>query len=97
MAAIFLEDSREFQPFMLQEIYKQCEGSLPNYARPLFLRFPTELDLTSTFKHRKVQFVKEGFDPHKVADPLFYRNEKLKTYSKLDASNVSEFLTKSRL
>ena len=36
---------------------------LPAYARPLFLRFRSSLEVTGTFKQRKVELVAEGFDP----------------------------------
>ncbi|KAL5004250.1 hypothetical protein ScPMuIL_017706 [Solemya velum] len=97
MAAIFLNDSIEVRPHMLDDIYTICEDNLPQYARPLFLRFSREWDQTSTFKQRKYKFVQEGFNQAKVTDPLFYRNEKMKTYSQLNASSLSTFLTKSRL
>lgn len=48
--------------------------SLPAYAQPYFLRLQGEIEITGTFKHRKVDLVKEGFDPGKVADPLYIRH-----------------------
>ena len=37
---------------------------LPAYARPVFLRLQGEVETTGTLKYRKVDLVKEGFDPH---------------------------------
>ena len=37
---------------------------LPRYARPLFLRIKDELEVTQTFKHKKVNLQKEGFNPN---------------------------------
>jgi fatty-acyl-CoA synthase len=31
------------------------------------------MEVTGTFKQRKVELVAEGFDPAKVAQPLFHR------------------------
>jgi fatty-acyl-CoA synthase len=31
-----------------------------------------EIEITGTFKHRKVELVKEGYDPRTVHDPLFF-------------------------
>ena len=45
--------------------------ALPDYARPVFLRLRRELELTATFKHKKHDLAKEGFDPDRVADPLY--------------------------
>ena len=51
------------------------EGRLPGYAQPVFLRLLPEIEVTGTFKHRKVDLVAAGFDPAKVSDPLFVRCE----------------------
>ncbi len=39
------------------------ENQLPAYAVPVFLRMQPELEVTGTFKHRKVDLKKEGFMP----------------------------------
>ena len=41
----------------------RTNAQLPSYARPLFLRIQPEMDITSTFKHKKTELQKEGFDP----------------------------------
>jgi len=46
--------------------------SLPNYARPQFLRFLRKIDLTGTFKLRKVELQQQGFNPEIIDDELFY-------------------------
>jgi len=46
-------------------------GALPAYAVPLFLRLRTTLEVTGTFKHRKVDLKAEGFDTGRVADPVY--------------------------
>ncbi|MFM9864562.1 MAG: long-chain-acyl-CoA synthetase [Micropepsaceae bacterium] len=48
------------------------EKNLAAYARPIFLRMQGEIEITGTFKHRKVELVKEGYDPRTVQDPLFF-------------------------
>ncbi|MDJ0847103.1 MAG: long-chain-acyl-CoA synthetase [Myxococcota bacterium] len=60
--------------FDLEAIGRHVERELPAYARPLFLRLQPEMETTGTFKHRKVQLVKGGFDPDQVADPLFFHD-----------------------
>jgi len=45
--------------------------ALPAYAVPLFLRLRSDQDTTATFKHRKVELKREGFDPAQVQDPLY--------------------------
>merc|ERR1712007_313029 len=58
----------------LQEIYTATEENLPSYARPLFLRVQPQLEITSTFKQKKVELVEEGFDPSVVRAPFFFRS-----------------------
>ncbi|HUO98957.1 MAG TPA: long-chain-acyl-CoA synthetase [Rhizomicrobium sp.] len=45
---------------------------LPHYARPLFLRLRPELEITGTFKLKKADLVKQGFDPGVIGDPLYW-------------------------
>lgn len=56
----------------LMQLRAFLSGELPAYARPLFLRLQSEIATTGTFKHRKVDLVKEGFDPTRVGDPLYF-------------------------
>jgi fatty-acyl-CoA synthase len=60
-----------------------AERELPPYARPLFLRLQPHLEATGTFKHRKVDLVKAGFDPRLTPDPLWFR-ETQGAYAPLD-------------
>lgn len=47
-------------------------GSLPAYARPLFIRLLKKMPMTTTFKLKKVDLQNEGFDIHKIKDPVYY-------------------------
>jgi fatty-acyl-CoA synthase len=67
MAALVTDAS--FDPKQLAE---RVSRELPAYARPLFLRLLPEMQITGTFKHRKVELAKEGFDPAAIGDPLFF-------------------------
>jgi len=58
--------------FDAEALAARVNAELPVYARPLFLRLMPEIEITGTFKHRKVDLVKEGFDPTRVKDPLFF-------------------------
>jgi acyl-CoA synthetase (AMP-forming)/AMP-acid ligase II len=57
--------------FDLDSFAAHVEGRLPKYARPLFLRLQSDMRITSTFKHLKVDYRNEGYDPTKVSDPVF--------------------------
>ena len=48
---------------------------LPPFARPVFVRVARELETTGTFKYRKVDLVKDGFDPA-MDDDVHVRDEK---------------------
>ncbi len=59
--------------FDLAGLTTYLEKNLPFFARPIFLRFQQEIEVTSTFKQRKIELQKEGFDPAGVSDPLYVR------------------------
>ncbi|CAD1478003.1 unnamed protein product, partial [Heterotrigona itama] len=48
------------------------EKALPAYARPIFLRIVKELEITGTFKLKKMNLQKEGFDPSKIQDKMYF-------------------------
>ncbi|CAH2238078.1 jg18461 [Pararge aegeria aegeria] len=58
----------------LKALSRALDHSLPSYARPLFLRLMSDIEITSTFKLKKRQYQKEGFDPDVIKDPLFFRS-----------------------
>lgn len=60
------------------------ERQLPAYARPIFIRLlQHEMEITGTFKHRKIELVKDGFDPATLHEPLFWLDPESKTYKPL--------------
>ncbi|XP_019615921.1 PREDICTED: very long-chain acyl-CoA synthetase-like [Branchiostoma belcheri] len=65
-------------------LYEHVAQYLPSYAAPRFLRLQQEIDVTGTFKQKKVTAVEEGFDPHQVSDPLYFMDTSRKTYIPLD-------------
>jgi hypothetical protein len=48
------------------------------------LRIKKEIEVTGTFKHRKVELVREGYDPSKVSDPIYIIDNQNKTYIDLN-------------
>ncbi|XP_035739429.1 long-chain fatty acid transport protein 4-like [Vespa mandarinia] len=52
------------------------DKALPSYARPIFLRIVKELEMTSTFKLKKIGLQNEGFDPNKIQDKVYFRSDK---------------------
>ncbi len=62
---------------------------LPAYACPVFVRLCAALDNTETFKRKKQDLVRAGFDPHRVNDPLFFRDPKSGDFLVLDADGFA--------
>jgi len=81
MASIVMKQEKVFN---FQEFYSLLIKDLPLYAVPYFLRFQTEMEVTSTFKHRKIGLVNEGFNPNTIKDTLYFRDDKNKTFIPLD-------------
>jgi fatty-acyl-CoA synthase len=48
------------------------------------VRLVHALDLTGTFKPRKVELVREGYDPAQVSDPLYVVDARSGAYVPLD-------------
>jgi fatty-acyl-CoA synthase len=59
---------------------------LPDYARPVFLRIRDDNDVTTTFKQKKIDLVKEGFDPGVTTDPIYFSDPQRKAFVRLDAA-----------
>ncbi|KAH8384813.1 hypothetical protein KR093_009014 [Drosophila rubida] len=49
-------------------------GSLPPYARPLFIRLMDEIPRTATFKLKKRELALEGYDLERIKDAIYYLN-----------------------
>jgi fatty-acyl-CoA synthase len=81
MAAIVCEGQCD-----LGALHAHLAANLPPYARPLFLRIQRRLDITGTFKQKKVDLVREGFNPLATKDPIFFSDPQANTYVPLDAA-----------
>lgn len=66
---------------------------LPAYAIPIFIREKQEADTTGTFKFRKVDAVREGFDISQVNDRVLVLDAKMGTYRELDNDTHSLILS----
>jgi fatty-acyl-CoA synthase len=62
---------------------------LPTYAHPVFIRISHEIDATETFKQKKGDLARDGFDPAATSDPLFMRDPKSGAYVALKARTYS--------
>jgi len=87
MAALVVDGS-----FDITTLAQKLEGHLSAYARPVFLRLQPEIEVTGTFKQRKVDLVREGFDPSTIADPLYWFDPLAHRYERLDAARYAEIV-----
>jgi fatty-acyl-CoA synthase len=70
--------------FKIDALNQVVEEGLASYARPIFVRILPQMEVTGTFKHRKVDLVREGFDPGKLPDRLYFRDPEKGRYVPLD-------------
>lgn len=59
---------------------------LPEYARPLFLRIRDSIETTGTFKPKKHELAREGYDPALIADPVYFDDRAQQAFVALDAT-----------
>lgn len=86
MAALIIKSNETLD---CPAMYRHITERLPSYACPKFIRVKEAMEVTGTFKLRKVNLMKEGFDPRRISEPLYYMNEKDKTYSILDEDSFN--------
>ena len=71
------------------------QEQLPGFARPVFVRVQSDTDMTGTFKLRKVDLQREGFDIRAVLDPIYVLKPKSREYVPLDAEFHAELIAGS--
>ncbi len=72
--------------FSLPALHRALVDKLPAYARPLLVRLMGALEVTGTFKLRKQELMREGYDPGVVSDPLYVDDPDTRTYIPLDTA-----------
>jgi fatty-acyl-CoA synthase len=50
----------------------------------MFLRIQRQLDMTGTFKQKKVDLVREGFNPLATKDPIYFNDPQTGAFVPLD-------------
>ncbi|MEP3562663.1 MAG: long-chain-acyl-CoA synthetase [Marinobacter sp.] len=78
MALLVMQPGHEFDP---DAFFKFVADRLPHYARPVFVRVAVQADMTTTFKHRKFDLQKQGYNPANFDDPLYVKDDENETYS----------------
>ncbi|MBX9746894.1 MAG: AMP-binding protein [Hyphomonadaceae bacterium] len=69
--------------FTLDGLRDYLARELPAYARPLFLRIQPAIETTGTFKYRKVDLVRDGFDPAKIEQHLYFDHPEDQRYVRI--------------
>lgn len=82
MAALVLEPGAGSLDLNDLSVYVNRE--LPAYARPVFLRLQTDIDVTGTFKMIKGDLKKQGYDLEAVTDPLYVMKPGRDAYEPLE-------------
>jgi fatty-acyl-CoA synthase len=79
MAAIVCKETCD-----LAALHAHLAENLPDYARPLFVRIQNELNVTATFKQKKIDLVREGFNPAATRDPIYFNDPQTHAFVRLD-------------
>ena len=79
MAAVAAKDNLD-----LAALHGHLARRLPDYARPAFLRIRRDIDVTSTFKQKKLLLVQEGFDPACSGDPIYFNDPRRQAFVRMD-------------
>ncbi len=79
--------------FALAALSAALDAHLPLYARPLFLRMSPALPITQTFKQQKGALMAQGFDPHLVSEPLWFRAPGAASFMPIDADGHDDIIS----
>ncbi len=71
------------EEFKIEGLRDYLVRELPSYARPIFIRITPAIETTGTFKFRKVDLVRDGFDPAKIEQALYFDQPDLNRYAPL--------------
>ena len=71
--------------FEIKRFERHVTERLPEYARPVFLRILSEIELTATFKPKKQRLVRASYDPAATTDSIYVKQRDI-GYVQLDAA-----------
>ena len=86
MVALTYAQGARFEPRAFHEF---AAARLASYAVPLFVRISPDADLTSTFKLRKIDLQRSGYDPARTRDALYVRDAQAGCYVPLSAASLA--------
>lgn len=71
--------------FDLAAFRQHLAACLPGYASPMFVRIGATLETTGTFKPTKGQLVRDGFDPGRTEDVIYFDDRARGAFVPIDA------------
>ena len=80
MASIVVDDNLN-----LTALRDHLAQRLPDYARPVFLRIRQDMEMTATFKQKKLDLARQGFDPEAIGEPIYFNDPVAKAFVRIDA------------
>ncbi|MGA3001348.1 MAG: long-chain-acyl-CoA synthetase [Acetobacteraceae bacterium] len=80
------------QAFDLAAFRQHLTATLPGYARPLFVRIGASLEMTGTFKPTKGQLVRDGFNPVRTEDVIWFDDRTRGAFVPVDAELYAAIL-----
>jgi fatty-acyl-CoA synthase len=85
MAALVTRDTLD-----LAALRRHLIDRLPAYARPLFLRIQSRIEVTATFKHQKHVLMNQGYDPAGTEDVIYFDDPDHGAFVELDRSRYED-------
>lgn len=82
MAALVMAPGAMFDG---RALYKAA-AELPTVARPVFLRCMAKIDVTGVLRHRKSELQRQGYDPARIQEALYVRDDTTEDYVPLTTS-----------
>lgn len=87
MVAIQMQEGAVFDS---SGFYAFAKSRLPRYALPQFVRISQSLDMTGTYKLRKVDLQRQSYAQSQVSDPLWVIQENQSTYAPLTPESLAQ-------
>jgi fatty-acyl-CoA synthase len=81
MAALVAEDGLD-----LAALRRHLAERLSAYACPLFLRIRREFEVTATFKQKKTELARQGYDPAATTDAIYFDDPEQRAFVRVDAT-----------
>jgi fatty-acyl-CoA synthase len=65
---------------------------IPEYARPVFLRFANHLEGTATFKSQKRELLHQSYDPSAATEPVYLNDPACRAFVRIDSKLYQRIL-----